>query len=213
MSGFYGRARLLLALIPGLFAILGATSCSHLGQSSEQAKVSQAFNSWKEAMINNQTDLAMTYIPSHVDDYLHVLNSAPESAASSPTTPPSQSPGVDLLLRTALEKKVPADLRTNLTLSGLLQRITDRKLFNPRDLRQIALGRISVTGDRASAEVKYQDMLTALHLPFIKENGAWKIDVMAIIPYAEVLMRVDRAVKNESQTQQVDQLVSKLPSL
>jgi hypothetical protein len=36
---------------------------------------------------------------------------------------------------------------------------------------------------------------------------------MALLPYAEVLMRLDRAVKNETQAQQVDQLVSKLPSL
>ena len=126
---------------------------------------------------------------------------------------PSQSPGVDLLLRTALEKKVPADLRSKLTLGALLQRITDRHLFNPRDVREIALGRVSINGNRASAEVYYQGTLTALRLPFLKEGDAWKIDVMAILPYAEVLMRVDRAIKGETEAQQVDQLVSKLPSL
>ena len=55
--------------------------------------------------------------------------------------------------------------------------------------------------------------LTALRLPFLKEGGAWKIDVMALLPYAEVLMRVDRAIKGETQARQVDQLVGKLPSL
>jgi len=108
---------------------------------------------------------------------------------------------------------VPADLRAKLTLGALLQRITDRHLFNPRDLREIALGRVSINGNRASAEVYYQGILTALRLPFLKEDDAWKIDVMALLPYAEVLMRVDRAIKGETLTQQVDQLVSKLPSL
>ena len=197
----------------GMLAVFGMASCSRLGPTNEQAQVSRAFNAWKEAMINRQTDQAMAYIPRHVDDYLHTLNSATTASAAAANIPASQSPGVDLLLRTALEKKVPADLRANLTISALLQRITDRNLFNPRDVREIALGRVSITGDRASAEVYYQGMLTALRLPFIKEDGAWKIDVMGILPYAEVLMHVDRAIKNESQAQQVDQLVSKLPSL
>ena len=48
---------------------------------------------------------------------------------------------------------------------------------------------------------------------WIKEGDAWKIDVMALLPYAEVLMRVDRAIKGETLTRQIDQLVGKLPSL
>jgi hypothetical protein len=207
---------MLLALIPGIMAVLGTSSCSRIGQTSEQAQVSHAFESWKNAMINHQTDQAMAYIPRHVDDYLTTLNSGAEiSAPAANATPaaPSQSPGVDLLLRTALEKKVPADLRSKLTLGSLMQRITDRHLFNPRDVREIALGRVSISGNRASAEVYYEGTLTALRLPFLKEDDAWKIDVMALLPYAEVLMRVDRAIKGETETQQVDQLVSKLPSL
>ena len=201
------------ALIPGLLFALATVSCSRLGPTSEQAKVTQAFDTWKEAMINGQAERAMTYIPRHADDYLHALNTGLAIAPSAEPSTASQSPGVDLLLRTALQKKVPADLRANLTLGALLQRIADRKLFNPRDVREIALGQVSINGDRASAEVYYQGMLTALRLPFVREDDTWKIDVMAILPYAEVLMRVDRAIKNQSQAEQVDQLVSKLPSL
>jgi hypothetical protein len=205
------RARRLMVLICVLLAVLGATSCSRLVDYSEQAKVARAFDAWKEALIGNRISDALAYIPGHVDDYLHTLNSP--APAPGTKAPPSQSPGVDLLLRTALEKKVPPDLRATLTLSSLLQRITDRKLFNPRDVREIALGRVSITGDRASAEVYYEGVLTAVRLPFVKENGDWKIDVMAILPWAEVLMRVDRAIKDESEAQQVDRLVSKLPPL
>ena len=213
MACFHGHARLLLALIPGLMVIGAASSCSRLGQTSEQAQVTRAFESWKNAMINHRTDQAMAYIPRHVDDYLNALNLGTGNSAPAANAAPSPSPGVDLLLRTALEKKVPAPLRFNLTLGTLMQRITDRHLFNPRDVREITLGRVSINGNRASADVYYQRTLTALRLPFLKEGDAWKIDVMALLPYAEVLMRVDRAIKGETQAQQVDQLVSKLPSL
>ena len=213
MACSHRRARLLLALIPGILAVLGASSCSRLGQTSEQAQVTHAFESWKNAVINHQTDQAMSYIPRHVDDYLTALNSGTGISTPATNAAPSLSPGVDLLLRMALEKKVPADLRSKLTLGTLLQRIADRKLFNPRDVRELALGRVSINGDRASAEVYYGGTLTAVRLPFLKEDDAWKIDVMAVLPYAEVLMRVDRAIKGETETEQVDQLVSKLPSL
>jgi hypothetical protein len=118
-----------------------------------------------------------------------------------------------LFLRTALVKKVPADMRSKLTLGSLLQRLSERHLLNPRDIREIDLGSVSVNGNHANAQLYYQGSLTALRLPFIKEGDAWKIDVMAILPYAEVLMRVDRAVKGETEAQQVEQLVSKLPAL
>jgi hypothetical protein len=213
MSCFYGRALLLLVLIPGGLAILGLSSCSRSGQTEEQAQVTHAFESWKNAMINHQTDQAMAYIPGHVDDYLAALNSGAATPAPGANAPPSSSPGVDLLLRTALEKKVPADLRSKLTLGVLMRRITERNLLNPRDVSQIELRRVSINGNRASAEVYYQGTLTALRLPFLKEGDAWKIDVMALLPYAEVLMRVDRAIKGETEARQVDRLVSKLPSL
>jgi len=164
-------------------------------------------------MIESQTDQAMAYIPRDVDDYLNDLNSRTGNSTLSPGGAASSSPGVDLLLRTALEKRVPAPLRFNLTLGALMRRITDRHLINPRDVREMALGSVSINGNRASAEVYYQKTLTALRLPFVKEGDTWKIDVMALLPYAEVLMRVDRAIKGETLTQQVDQLVGKLPSL
>jgi hypothetical protein len=218
-SGFGRRLSLIVTLALGLVAVSGLSSCSRLKQTSDQAQVAQAFNDWKSAVIAGRMDQALVYIPKPVEDYLKMLNTTPVNPApialsgTTPSAPPSASPGVDLLLRTALARKVPADLRTHLTLATLLQRISDRHLFNPRDVRQIDLGAVAIDGKRATAEVYYQGTLTALRLPFLKEGGGWKIDVMALLPYAEVLMRVDRAIKDETQAQQVDQLVSKLPSL
>ena len=67
--------------------------------------------------------------------------------------------------------------------------------------------------NRASAEVYYDGVLTAVRLSFLKEDDTWKIDVMSILPYAETLMRLDRELKGETEEHQVDQLVAKLHSL
>jgi hypothetical protein len=212
MFCFHGHVRLVSLLFASVL-ILGTSACNRIGQTYEEDRVTGAFEAWKEAMINHQTDQAMAYIPSHVDAYLSALNSAAGNSVSAPNEPPSASPGVDLLVRTALQKKVPADLRSKLTFAALMQRLTDKNLISAHDMQQIALGHVSVNGNRASAELYYQGTLTALRLPFIKEDDGWKIDVLSLLPYAEVLMRVDRAMKGQTQAQQVDQLVSKLPAL
>jgi hypothetical protein len=197
--------------LTGALALLLLAACQRGGTNEEQARVAKAFDSWKQAVIDHRADQAMTYIPHQVDDYLTTLN-APAPAATA-KTPPSDYPGVDLLLRRALAEKVPPDLRARLTLAKLLQRIADRNLFNPRDLREVTLGPVSVDGNRASAEVYYDGVLTAVRLGFLKEDDMWKIDAMSILPYAETLMRLDREIKGETEEHQVDQLVSKLPSL
>jgi hypothetical protein len=208
-----GSFHALLILSCVLLVAAGLSGCSTNASIKDQERVAEVFMAWKDAMINGHTDQAMAYVSPHVDVYLATLKENPPAPVASGTMTPSFSPGVDLFLRTALAKKVPADLRASLTLGALLQRIADRHLFNPRDIREIDLGRVSVNGDHAHAELYYQGTLTALRLPFVREQDDWKIDVMAILPYAEVLMRVDRAIKGETVSQQVEQLVSKLPSL
>jgi len=202
-------------IVTGLGLVWGIVSCGPDRQLGEEAKVKQAFDSCKNALINEQTDQAMVYVPRDVDAYLNQLKveaGIPVPGVSAPQNP-TATPGVDLLLRSALEAKVPDDLRPKLTFRLLLQTILDKRLLNPRDVRQIDRGSISVNGNRAAVELYYQGSLTALHLPFIKEDNAWKLDILAILPSAELLMRLDRAIKGESETKQVEQLVSKLPSL
>jgi len=207
-------SRPLLVLLPGLLSVWGMTSCSRTGNTGEEAQVKLAFDSCKSALINHQTDQVMACIPRDVDDYLKWLNSSAENSGPVAAQPAQDtSPGVDLLLRTALDKKVPPDLRATLTLESLMQRVADKRLLNPREVAQISLGPVSINGNRARAELYYQGSLTALRLPFVKEDNTWKIDVMAILPSAELLMRLDRAIKGETEAQQVEQLVSKLPSL
>jgi hypothetical protein len=199
------RAPVWLAAGLTLFLI---EACQHADTSGEPARVVQAFTSWKQALLDHHAATAMAYLPHNVDRYLATIKAAP--AANSPASP---HPTVDLYLRRALAEKVPSDLRANLTLATLLQRITDRNLIKPRDLQALTLGAVSVDGDHAGADVYYDGMITAVRLSFFKEDGAWKIDVLGLLPYAETLLSLDRLVKNQGEEQQINELVAKLPSL
>jgi len=201
-------------VLPACLAILtGLTSCSRSHEVAGAAQVKKAFESCKTGLINNQMDQVMACIPANVNDYLNQLKSNEKKVSPVPPSAPSTSPGVDLLLKTALQKRVPDDLRADLTFNILLQKIAAKHLLNLREVQSIDLGRIYVNGDRASGEIYYQGTLTALRMPFIQENGNWKINILAILPYAEILMRLDRAIKDETQQEQVELLVSRLPSL
>ena len=165
-------------------------------------------------MINHQTDQAMAYIPRHVDDYLHALNSARGRFRTRRQHPAQSIARCGFAPPDGLGKKGSRRFARQLDARRAACSESPTGTFSiPATSGEIALGHVSITGNRASAEVYYQGTLTALRLPFIKEGDAWKIDVMALLPYAEVLMRVDRAIKGETEAQQVDQLVSKLPSL
>lgn len=206
----------MVAVAPLILVVFGLVSCGRHGENSDEARVRKTFESWQTAILNSHMDQAMTYIPQNVYDYFQILNSEEKTLtpiATSVNPIVTEAPGVDLLIRTALDKKVTPGLRPTLTLDNLVQRITDKRLFKPNDLRQIKLGYIAINGNHASADIYYQGTLTALRLPFLKQGSEWKIDVLAILPYVEVLMRVDRAIKGETEAQQVDRLISNMPVL
>jgi hypothetical protein len=214
LARFSPRVSAILLLTVAVFA---ATACHrHARSSDEQRSVNDAFEGCKKAILNRQVPQFMAYIPGNVYDYFGTLiNAAPAAASAGAVAPhPADTcPGVDLLLRTALKRKVPPELRDHLTLDALVQNMVDRGLLSPREIGGMSLGRISVNGDRASAVLYYQGTLTALRVPFFKQGTAWKIDILALLPYAEVLMRVDRAITGQTEEEQVDQLVGRLPLL
>jgi hypothetical protein len=215
MACIHGRLRLPLSLAAGFLVVtLGLTACSRDDGAVEAARVKSTFAACRTAILNRHADEALKYLPGDVDDYFKILNAGQVPAPSVQTAFGSaEVPGVNLLLRTALDEKVAPDLRSRLTLQTLLQRAADRGLLDTRNIRDLSLGRVDIRGLRATAELFCEGKPVPLRLPFVKEGRVWKIDLLAILPYAEVLMRLDRAVTGRTQNQEVAQLVNSLPTL
>lgn len=208
MPFLFRHGRLLLL---GL-TLLGLASCGRSGNAGERRQVKTDFDSFRHAVLERHAEQVITYLPQNVSDYLVLLNtggSAPPDASAAA----SDAPGVNLLLRTVLDQKVAPAVRAHLNLEILLQRLGDRGLLDSREIRGVSLGRVVVTKDRASAELYFQGNLLPLRLPFVKQAGVWKVDLLSMLPYAEVLMRLDRAVTGKTESQQVAQIVRPLPLL
>jgi hypothetical protein len=193
-----------------LFVALALVACSRDNQ-TQQAQVKSDFASFRSAILNRHADQIYRYLPQNVGDYLAMLNTPGD--ASAPSGPIYGSPGVNLLLRTVLDQKVDPSLRAHLNLQLLLQRLSDRGLLDCHEIRGLFLGRVSVNGERATAELYFNNNLLPLRLPLVKQEGLWKVDLIAMIPYAEVLMRLDRAITGKTESQQVAQIVHPLPAL
>ncbi len=203
--------RLFVALAPILLAGFGLMSCSRDQSALDGVRVKADFEACRTALLNRRADEAVRYLPQNVDDYFASLNSGNPNPPVSKTAP--VVPQVDLLLRTALSEKVPREVRPQLTLETLLQRLADRGLLSTKQIRNLSIGPVVVQGDRASAELYFQGRPLPVRLPFVKQAQIWKIDLLAMLPFAEVLMRLDRAITGKTASEQVTQLVRPLPIL
>jgi len=209
VCGSFWLTAILIFVVPGAI-----TSCSHARDTAKETQIKSTFSACKTALLHGQAGPALACVSRNVEDYLTRLKAgSPNSSAFIEMDSGSLSPSVDLFLRTALVKKVPQDLRSRLTLELLLQTIMEKRLVDPRDIQELDLGRIDVNGDHATAELYCQGSRLALGLPFIQEGKDWKIDILALLPYAEILMRLDRAINGKTEKQQVELLVNGLPSL
>jgi hypothetical protein len=88
----------------------------------------------------------------------------------------------------------------------------DRSMMNTHAIDSLELGPVTVEGGRAHAEVLWQDSHTTYQLVLVKEGNDWKIDLLGILPYAELGLRLERTLKNETEPQQLDRLVSLVPT-
>jgi hypothetical protein len=184
-------------------------SCPGFVDSVWHARVKADFEAFRLAILERHADRISLYLPQNVGDYLARLNGDP----SAPASAPYGAPGVNLLLRTVLDQKVNPALRAHLNLQLLLQRLSDRGLLDCHEIRGLSIGRVSIDGDRATAELFFDNNLLPLRLPLVKQSGLWKVNLVAMIPYAEVLMRLDRAITGKTESQQVAQIVHPLPTL
>jgi hypothetical protein len=53
---------------------------------------------------------------------------------------------------------------------------------------------------------------TTFQVQFVRESDSWKIDLFNVLPIAQSALSMDRAVKNQTEAQQLDRLVGEVPN-
>lgn len=181
-----------------------AVGCSHPAPAEEQAQVRQAFEGFKDQVALEHAGPALAYLDRPTLDYLQ----------AAVTRPPSETePATDLLLRRAAEALSPGGSGPGFDLTVPLQRLLSGGVLQPRDLDPVTLGPVSLDADgqTARAEVVWTGKGTTLQLLFRREGSGWKIDLLNLLPYASSALAMDRAIKRETEDEQIARLVGAIP--
>ena len=113
-----------------------------------------------------------------------------------------------------MEKFTPDPIGPDLNLATPLQRLMGGGVLQPRDLDPLTLGPVTVdpSGQTAQAEAIWAGHGTTLQLTFRREDDRWKIDLLNLLPYAASALTMDRAIKRETEEEQIARLIRALPN-
>jgi hypothetical protein len=188
-------------------ALVALGGCSPPPPTAEQQmqQVAQAFDGFKDSLALAHAHEVLNHIDKASLDYLQQVATRPPDPAD---------PELVQLLRRSMAKLTPGGIQPGFTLETPLQRVLNAGWVTPADLGGITLGPVilGADGTGAHAEALWQGAPTTFQVLFIRESDAWKIDLFNLLPYAQAALGADRAVKNETEAQQLDRLVGQVPS-
>lgn len=201
------RTLSLAVRLAGLMAMACLSACHPAAPDrNEQDAVRQSFEAFKAALAARQAQQAIGVLDQPTRDYL-------QASVTSPLDPSAPDEEVRELVRQAAAKLTPGGIRPGFKLETPLQRVLNAGWINAQDIGQLGLGPVTVEGGQAHAEVMWQDQPTTLELVFVRESGEWKIDLLKLVSYANLALRMDRTVKGQTETEQVARLVAQVPAL
>jgi hypothetical protein len=188
-----------LAMMPG--------GCAPPPPAADQQtqQIQQGFDGFKDALSLAHAHEALNFVDKPSRDYLQQV---------AMSTPDAADPELVQLIRQSVAKITPGGIQPGFTVEKPLQRVLDAGWITPADLGAITIGPVTLAPDgaHAHAEIFWQGTATTFQAIFAREGDAWKIDLLNLLPYAQAALAMDRTVKNETETQQVDRLVRQVPN-
>jgi len=207
LSPRLGASALVLLLVAAVLAVAVLLWREPPQNPDEVKGVRATFEGCRGALAHGQAEAALRYFPRSLDDYYARINS--EEAGSAP----GDTPQVDALVRASLDHCVPNRPLSGAPLADVLQRVLDRGLIDPRAIEALTIDQVVVNGGQAKADLAWEGRPLPVRLAFVKEGAEWKIDLLALLPAAELAMQVDRLMERQSAEQQIRRLVNPLPVL
>jgi len=192
--------------LAGVLALVCLAACKPATDQDKAQQVRDAFGAFKDAFGARQAKRALDCLDQPSRHYL-------QSAATTPEISTAPDAEVRELVRQTVVKLTPGGVGPDFSLETPLQRVLDAGWINAQDLQGLDLGPVTFQGDQARAEVIWQGTPTTLNLFFVRESGVWKVDLLQLVSYAVIALRMDRTVKGQTESQQIARLVAQVPAL
>jgi hypothetical protein len=191
--------------LAGLAVLFSLAGCAPPSNPDAAQRVRDAFTAFKSALGAGHAQEALDSLDESSRDYLQL-------AVTNPTAPATPDEEVHELVRQSVAKLTPGGIQPGFSLETPLQRVLNAGWIDPNALDELDLGPVTVEGGQAHAEVMWRGEPTTLQLAFVRESGAWKIDLLRLVTYAEMALNMDRSVKGETEPQQIARLVAQVPT-
>ncbi|UZR98301.1 hypothetical protein [Chondrinema litorale] len=147
-------------------------------QKKAEKQIIESFETYKNAILNNEPDIAVELIDAnsiaYYADLLYKIKTADSVTVETMKT-------VDKLLLFSYRHRVPKDELLSLN-SGeaLFKKAIQTGILSKRTVKGTSLGIIDVKGDKATAEFKVGEDILPFKYHFNKEKRKWKIDLTAL---------------------------------
>ncbi len=191
-SGSLASASLLRWWLGTLLVLVGLSEpgVATAGQqvSSEEARVKQVFIDYKNALVNGDGVAAAALVDQKTLEYFGELK---DLAVSADEATVRARPFVDRLLTISMRQILaPSELRV-LELGELMNRAVAEGWISPQTVAQLDIGKVTVTGDSATAEALSlnpalsleadSDEGAGLDYQFSRENDEWKFGFSSLV--------------------------------
>lgn len=103
----------------------------------------------------------------------------------------------------------PATLRTASS-KELVKAAIDKGLVGEQGISNLELGKITASGDTASAEVLARGQLAPYKFRFVREDGTWKLDLQPVLELADSAYTAVAKQQNVTPEQFLDQVLTQM---
>jgi len=105
----------------------------------------------------------------------------------------------------------PADLR-RMSLGDLADHGMKNGWLGPNVIGSSGLGPVRVRGDRASALLMVDNRPALVPADFVREGGAWKIDLTGVFTFGSQMLKGFAAMSGKSDEAYIEDMLQKLPA-
>jgi hypothetical protein len=169
--------------------------------------VRQAFTAYRQALLAKDGDTAVQHLASTVYGFYDQARRDAVTAAENNVR--GQTVAAQLTVFT-LRGSLDPNLLRSATPQELVAAAIDAGLVGEQGIQNTQLGEVAVVGDTASAPVLSTGQPSGIRFDFVREEGAWKLDLLPLLQTANVAFRNLATEQGITVDQLIDQTLEAL---
>ena len=171
-----------------LATVVFAASCAPV-ESDDSKAVQAAFHAYKESILAQDGPAAVQFLPQSIFEFYEGVRQKALHA------PPEEVHGMALTTRISVMRvrmQIAPEQLEGMTGKGLCELAIDKGWISRESVSELDVDVPHISGDRATCAAVKTGKKMPITFQFLKENGAWKVDLAAIMADADGALKIVR---------------------